>query len=291
MHHAATGSRRTIHAAIATLLVGAAVLACSDSPSEPQDIDVTINFAAEVNGTAFACGTQYSNVGASNSTITPTDFRMYVHDVRLLTSGGAEVPVALDQDSWQRDNLALLDFENGSASCVNGTPATNTAIRGTAPAGDYTGIRFKLGVPFEMNHQDQTQAQAPLDIGALFWSWNGGYKFARIDHTSAAQPNGWNVHLGSTGCQPTGNPTTPATACNNQHRPEITIAGFNIASDVVSADYGRLLAGSNLDVNATGTASGCMSFPGDTDCPAVMNRFGLSYEGSNSSGQVFLQKK
>ncbi|MEZ4587125.1 MAG: metallo-mystery pair system four-Cys motif protein [Gemmatimonadales bacterium] len=284
-------STRSTRILLGTLAAVGLAAACSDGPTEPQDITVNLKFAAEVNGAAFACGTQYTNVGSANTAVTLTDFRLYVHDVRLLTSNGTEVPVVLAQDTWQRNDLALLDFENGTASCANGTAATNTAIRGTAPAGDYTGIRFRLGVPFAMNHQDQTQAQAPLDIGALFWSWNGGYKFARIDHISDAQPNGWNVHLGSTGCQPTGNPTTPATACNNAHRPEITLSNFDIATDVVSADYGRLVAGSNLTVNATGTASGCMSFPGDGDCPAVMNRFGLSYEGSNSTGQTFFAKQ
>lgn len=288
MKHSVLGTSARIGSVLSALALGA----CSDGPTEPTTIDVAINFVAEVNGTAFACGGQYSGVGASNSVITPTDFRMYVHDVRLVTAAGAEVPVTLTQDGlWQRDNLALLDFENGTGPCANGTAATNTAVRGTVANGDYTGVRFKLGVPFAMNHVDQSTAQAPLDIGALFWSWNGGYKFARIDHTSAARPTGWNVHLGSTGCQPTGSPTTPATACGNGHRPEVSIASFNVATDRISADYGRLLAGSNLTINAAGTAAGCMSFPGDSDCPGVMTRFGLNYEGATSTGQVFLQRK
>ena len=181
----------------------------------------------------------------------------------------------------------LLDFENGSGPCANGTAATNTSVVGTVPAGDYTGLRFTLGVPEAMNHQDQTAAAAPLDITGLFWSWNGGYKFARIDHVSSAQPNGWNVHLGSTGCTPSGDPTVPATSCSNPHRVTVTFTGFDVATDVVVGDYARLLTGSDVSVNDG--APGCMSFPSDPECAVVMNRFGLNYEGATTSGQAFFE--
>ena len=274
---------------LTALVFGAVLNACEDDAMEPEGpMDVAINFAARVNGAAFACGTSYDNVGASSTTINIVDFRLYVHDVRLVSSSGAEVPVELEQDGqWQLDDLALLDFEDGSGACVNGTAATNTSVRGQVPAGDYDGIRFRLGVPFELNHQDQTVAPPPLDLSSLFWVWNGGYKFARIDHTSEARPEGWNVHLGSTGCAPMGDPTVPATSCANEHRPELSFAAFDYATSTVVADYGALLAGSDLTTNAEGTAKGCQSFPGDADCPPVMNRFGLDYEGSVSSGQSF----
>ncbi|MGI9627435.1 MAG: MbnP family protein, partial [Longimicrobiales bacterium] len=95
--------------------LAAALIACGDDdPMDPPGPEaVAINFQAQVNGAAFACGTSYDNVGTSNTTITPVDFRFYVHDVRLVTSAGSEVPVELTQDGqWQREGLALLDFED-----------------------------------------------------------------------------------------------------------------------------------------------------------------------------------
>lgn len=262
------------------------LLGCGD-PAGPDHLHVHIEFQAAVNGAAFACGNSYANVGTRATTITPTDFRFYVHDVRLVSATGADVPVELEQNAWQLDDLVLLDFENASGPCTGGTSAMNTTIHGEVPAGTYRGIKFKLGVPFSKNHQDQTIAPSPLNLSALFWAWNSGYKFARIDHTSSAQPGGWNVHLGSTGCVPTGSPTTPATSCANPNRPEIVLASFDFETNVIVADYGRLLAGSDVTVNASGTAAGCMSFPGDADCPPVMNRFGLDYGTSASTGQTF----
>ena len=274
------------YTSVCALAAVAVLAACDDSTTPATPIDVSIDFAALVNGAAFACGQSYAGVGTTGSDVELTDFRLYVSGVALIDGSGGVQPLELEQDGlWQRDDLALLDFENGSAACVNGTTATNTSVRGTVPAGDYTGLRFTLGVPESMNHVDQTTAAAPLDLTALFWSWNGGYKFARMDHTSAAQPNGWNVHLGSTGCTPSGDPTVPATTCSNGHRPTITFDVFDWEVNEVAADWGALVDDSDLTQNTN--QKGCMSFPGDPDCAPVMNNFGLDYEGSTSSGQTF----
>ncbi len=272
---------------LALAVAVAAVAACGDDTTEPPaPIAVTVDFAALVNGAAFTCGNTYASVGTAGTTITPVDYRFYVHDVTLIAADGSEEVMDLDQDgTWQRENLALLDFENGSGPCVNGTSAMNTTVRGSVPAGTYTGLRFTLGVPEDMNHADQTTAAAPLDLTALFWSWNGGYKFLRIDHTSDAQPEGWFVHLGSTGCTPSGDPTVPATSCSNPHRPTFEFSSFDWRTDEVVADYGALLADS--DVTQNSAAKGCQSFPNDPECHDVMNNFGLAYEGSQPSGQTF----
>src|SRR5690606_37806949 len=125
--------------------------------------------------------------------------------VRLIDDGGNEVAVTLtDDDLWQDDSVALLDFEDASMGCAaNGTTETNSTVVGTVPEGTYTGVVFELGVPFEKNHQDVAAADAPLSVGAMFWVWQGGFKFVRIDMIDAdgmAPDNGWNLHLGSTGC-------------------------------------------------------------------------------------------
>jgi uncharacterized repeat protein (TIGR04052 family) len=87
----------------------------------------------------------------------------------------------LAKSDWQHAGTALLDFEDGRAACANGTAPMNTALRDTVAAGDYTGVAFKAGVPFEMNHGDPTTAPSPLNLTSMFWNWRGGYKFVRID--------------------------------------------------------------------------------------------------------------
>ena len=44
----------------------------------------------------------------SATTFTAEDFRLYVHDVRLVTATGVEVPVALDDESEPEPDLAVV---------------------------------------------------------------------------------------------------------------------------------------------------------------------------------------
>ncbi len=62
-----------------TLLITAAALAlaaCSTVPNAPKTAQVSLNFAAQINGQPFACGQRYDGVGTTRSSITPSDFRM-----------------------------------------------------------------------------------------------------------------------------------------------------------------------------------------------------------------------
>lgn len=289
-------------------LVGTTFLvACSTVPSQQTATQpVELRFVAEVNGQAFECGQSYKNIGTTRSTMTPTDFRMFVSQVQLMTAEGKAVPVQLAQDkTWQLEGIALLDFENGQGPCRNGTPPMNTVVRGTVPAGQYTGVKFTVGVPFDRNHGDPTVAPAPLSSTAMFWTWQGGYKFIKFDTATSGRPiqvakpatdgggnaSGFSVHLGSTMCASPSRTQAP-TACKNPNRIDVTMTDFDIKKNQVVVDIGRVLAGSNVDVNAPKTSPGCMSFPKDADCPPVMNAMGLSYDGKAPSGpQQFILKR
>ena len=290
----------TLVAAATAALLGAcatppAPIASAASGTQP----VTLRFAAQVNGEPFACGKSYAGVGTTRSTITPSDWRMYVSEVHLIDTSGRAVPVALTQDGmWQLENIALLDFENGSGPCRNGTAATNTTVRGTVPAGRYVGLRFTLGVPFGRNHDDPTVAPSPLNLTAMFWNWQGGYKFVKFDTATAGQPmtsappdprgggnaSGFSVHLGSTLCASASRTEAPRAECANPNRVQVQFDRFDPATQTVVADIGSVLAGANVDVNAPGTSPGCMSFLNDADCPGVMGAFGLAYGGMPAPG-------
>ena len=57
----------------------------------------------------------------------------------------------------------------------------------------------------------------------------------------------------------------------------VSIAKIDLAKNVIVADLGAILSSANVDHNAPNTSPGCMSFPKDGDCPAVMSsRWGSS---------------
>lgn len=150
---------------------------------------IALRFMPVVGAEKFECGKSYENIGTTHSRITPSDFRFYVSEVELIDSNGKAVPVVLDQDGvWQYQNLALLDFEDGKGACRNGNSGLHEQVSGTVAKGKYRGVRFTLGVPFSLNHGDPTLAPSPLNLSGMFWVWQSGYKFVKIDMASNGQP-------------------------------------------------------------------------------------------------------
>jgi len=236
-----------------------------------EDGLTAVTFRAVLGDRLLRCGETYDAVGLAATTIQLEDLRFYVHDVALVDSAGLEVPLALEQDGrWQVGDLALVDLEDRTGACRNGTVELNPSVRGEVPPGDYVGLAFTLGVPVELNHEDAATAPSPLNLSRMFWSWTGGYKFIRLD-LNPGQASGWNVHIGSTACS--GNPLV-GVECQNGNRVRVVLEGFDAARDVVAFDVGRLLDGSDLSATQP-PGAGCMSDLGDLDCGPVYQRLGL----------------
>ncbi len=248
--------------------------AASDAPAGP--LDVRVQFVPKVGSAAFACGQSYPTMGDEATTITPRDFRVYVHEVQLIREDGEHVPLTLVQDgAWQYQNVALLDFENFTGGCADGTPETNAVIQGSAPAGRYTGIAFTVGVPAAMNHVDLTSLPAPLNLTGLWWGWGFGHIFlAVVTHTEITTPqpatNDHYVHLGSLDC--VGDPEKgEAVACARPNRPYIELTGFDPTRTPIVADFGAVIAKSKL-----ATSQGCHSFT-EATCAYPFDFVGLNW--------------
>lgn len=266
------------HAAPALLLLALSPLAaCSDDPDptggEPALAPFSLAFEAILGGSPFACGVDVPGVGAQGTTVTTTDLRLYVHDLTLLGADGAEAPMRLDDVApHQGQQVALLDFAAPGPGCPNAAPGTRTVVEGQALAGfAATGVRFTLGVPFALNHQDASVASPPLAGTSMFWNWQGGYKFVRFD-LQTAEGTPWFLHLGSTGC--TG-PQTAIEGCARENRPVIEVRDWTPGTPL-RIDLDALLAASDLSFNTPETAPGCMSSPMDPDCDGIFAALGLT---------------
>lgn len=266
--------------AIAFLLM---VLAsgCSD---EAEEQAVHIRFDVRVQGEAFECNGEYPDVGSPPSPYQLTDARFYVHGVELLDDSGKRYPVSLDDTAFQGRGVALLDFEDGCGD--DGTPETNSLVSGRAEPGEYTGVRFTLGVPARENFKNLTAQPAPLNVTGMFWVWQSGYKYLKVDgfapnHDGSILP--YFLHLGASGCPGT-NPNAPPTGdCASPNRVTYELSGFAPETSVVVADVAQLFAENDLAVNTADTAPGCMSEPDDPECSPLYARLGLD----DPSQQVF----
>lgn len=260
----------------------------------PQQQTFTIRFRAMVGDQAASCSSTYGGFGPSGDhTVRFKDLRFYVHGIELLRAdGGSEPLVVTDVSPWQRAGVALLDFEDSTHGCGNGTFEMRDVVVGTALEGDYEGIRFVLGVPFDQNHQDRSTALPPLSLSSLFWSWQGGYKFLRADVETipmgldAGLPATFNVHIGSTGCD--GSPATGGTtACTAPNRPTIELQGFDPATSVVELDYAAILGSVDPTFNTPNSAVGCMSGPTDPECQEVLPSLGIPFGSTEPAMDAF----
>ncbi len=261
--------------------------------------EVQIKFKGMVGDKPFNCGESY-NLGTPATAVTPGDFRFYVFDVALIDETGKTVPIMLTQDGkWQYQNVALLDFENKTAACANGTAEMRDMVVGTVPKGNYKGVQFNLGVPFNLNHADAALAASPLNLTSLWWNWRGGYKFLRVDfsvenqnkqiaHNNQVKNTGFMIHVGSTGCQASSENQNPKN-CNNPNTSKASFNNFDFSKNTIVADLKTLVANTNLSTNQPETPLGCMSAPTDGDCAGIMLNLGLPFNGKTSSGQTFFR--
>jgi uncharacterized repeat protein (TIGR04052 family) len=257
--------------ALSATLVAALAVACG---GEGPPKAYAIRFSPRVGSAAFACDETFDALGATHARVAFGDFRLYVHDVRLVSSDGREVALALDEDgTWQHAGIALLDFESGAGTCRAGTPATNRVVRGKAPSGDYVGVAFTIGVPESMNHTNAASSPPPLDQTSLFWEWTSGYTFLRVDGTVAGAQTDFIVHIAAGGCS--GNPALGEQAsCKNPNLARVRVTGLDLDEGAVALDLGALLAGIDLEHDAGGAAV-CMSDVSDPECALVFTHLGL----------------
>jgi uncharacterized repeat protein (TIGR04052 family) len=249
---------------------------CAESEKTYQ-----VRFSPQVREESLACGTRYTDIGTSRGAIELLDFKMYVRDVTLVRANGERHALALEQDgTWQRDTMALLDFEDGTGTCDTGSPLTHREVVGTAPEhDDYTGLEFKVGLPPEMNHLDGATAPAPLNAPGMWWSWQGGYKFLRLDVRTAANDS-YYFHLGAAGCKGS---VGEGFTCTSDNQATVTLGGFDPDTNLVVLDAAGLYSELDVERVPDGTSDGmpgCMSSAGDPECAAFFKQVGLAVDGS-----------
>ncbi len=114
----------------------------------------------------------------SNDDFTVSVFRYYISNIKLKRADNTEFV--------QPESYYLLDQERD---------ASRKFTIPDVPVGDYTSITFTVGVDKERNEGGaQTGA---LAISDMFWTWDTGYIFTKLEGRSPKSPNGVLVfHIG-----------------------------------------------------------------------------------------------
>jgi hypothetical protein len=173
--------------AVALLLVMLVSVSCKKS--ERQKAELTLNFQTEVSGTDYSFANDFTN--GDGTKIRLELLRFYISDVRFVSKKKSEEVVVTD--------IALLEFDLAGSG--------QAAIK--IPAGDYTAIRFGLGVSPDLNETDPSafnETGHPLNVTQnTYWGMNGLYKFVMLDGRSDADGDGtfegiFSYHTGYNEC-------------------------------------------------------------------------------------------
>jgi uncharacterized repeat protein (TIGR04052 family) len=284
---------------ISVALASSLIIGCSDSKTEASR-PITIEFAARNKQEAISCEKALAGLGLSVVTARLKDFRFYISDPALIGANGERFPISLDLGPWQSERIALVDFLDRQDGCDGDPKETHTRITGTLPS-EASGRRleFTVGVPEDWNHIDSVGAPAPLDVASLYWSWQGGFKFMRIDLapeggiTRPDEPDflatTFNFHLGSTDC--VGQPESgESVQCERANRPLIVLDGYTENVSRVVLRYDKLIADLDLAVDQADTP-GCMAATSDPECQSIFEHLGLDFVSgkvaSNGDQTVF----
>lgn len=179
-----------ILAAASVALLSITMVACGDdddndnitpTPTPEQKGTVTLNYT-HVWGNAGSASpelqlnTQLIHPGTKD-TITVTKFKYYVSNLRFEKDGGEE---------WvEPESYRIVDVTDNALVALE---------IGNVPAGNYSSMSFIVGVDEERNYSGaQDGALSPTN--GMFWDWNTGYIFLKVEGESP-QHGGFQYHVG-----------------------------------------------------------------------------------------------
>lgn len=240
----------------ALLLATVAATGCGNWNVEPVRLSFSLN-------SSLAAG--------CNGIPEPGQLRFYVSNLRMVEVNGAAAPVMLDAQPTQSQDagIALVSWVGQCAGAQD-----DPHISGKVARGDYAAVEFELGVPFERNHAHPLAAPPPLNVPSMFWTWQSGYKFLRLDVGTD-----WSFHLGSTGCV-SPSAVRPPESCARPNRATIRLPAAVAWDGVVVVDLDALLAG--IDPI---TAANCVDdYRAAPHCRHLLTRIGIDADNGQCDG-------
>jgi len=248
-------------------------------PLVPQIVPQKILFTPVYESTPLSCQTSFHhpsppldfNFKADKTAISKQiiwhyqQLQFFIHDVEIHTELNGWQPWSMTTNSHQANDVALL-----GEVCTEATQEQYWALEliPLTSTKDITDIRFTLGLPFSLNHLNPLTQPSPLNVSSMFWVWQGGHKFMRIELVSPA--DNWLFHLGSTGCRASSPIRAPKNECLQPNRILMSMP-FPHNSNNITLDLAVLLNDLHLTKNHS-----CQSSPKNKHCKKLFKNLGIA---------------
>ena len=230
-----------------------------DDTEEPTPTEQTgmfkIEFEHGYDGAEFSFDTNF--VDANGDTLHFSKFDYYVSNIQLIKSDGSV---------WsQPESYYLLKSSDDLSRLLSISDV---------PAGDYTGIKFSIGVDSTRNVSGaQTGALDPAN--EMFWSWNTGYIFIKAEGSSSASSMGgaFEYHIG--GFQVANNTNCVRTVSHSFGGATMTIAPNTAPQIHMAVDISKFFNGESDSLSVA--AMPMIHMPG-ADAVKAADRFKEAFE-------------
>jgi hypothetical protein len=232
----------------------ATVSGCLEHPPALRTRGATLSLAITptLSGKPFEFG--QPNAFADGGSLVPTNFRFYVSEVQLLPNGGAPVAVDLVTLTGEPEPYGVHLF--------NAEEDDTATLRVLAPAGDYKGLSFALGIKLACNQQAPATMGEPLtDVSQMTWPHAGGYLFLRYESLYTDKDGKMAMRPGVPAVVHMGGNIT------KEFVPRVTVSSaFSLsASGTLEKRLGvameQIFAGSTADIDVSDVAVGFLSTP------------------------------
>ncbi len=226
-----------------------ALLVLGGCTTEPQDSSV--EFMLTFDGKPLTCDETFDKEGLQWQL---RAFQFYVSDVtlngqdaQLKNASGNPAPAAMLGTRCSGDGRWTMAME-----------PIDTSESGA--------LSFMIGLPFEINHQNPLHAEEPLNHSDMFWTWQLGHKFIRMDIRAQSEEsaNNWAFHLGSIGCDAASSMRAPAEACAHPNTFTVTLDDYQSGKPVYF-QLDKLISGAQILENGN-----CMGDPDDLACAPLI---------------------
>jgi hypothetical protein len=169
------------------LLLSVSMIGCSDDET-PSKGSITLEFDNVVGEADLELNTTdepYTNAAGESYKV--TTLKYYVSSIKLHRADGT---IFEDEVSATGDKGYYLIDESDAES--------REVTLSNVPAGDYDQITFTIGV--DASKVDEGAQAGALDpVNGMFWSWNSGYIFLKLEGTSSSSSDENNLimyHVG-----------------------------------------------------------------------------------------------
>ena len=234
------------------------IMSCDNLGMSARETPDEVAFIPSYNGESIGCD---SVITHSDDRWHYTQLQFYISDISLKDSMGKWQKAPLVPSPYQTSNVALLG-ENCNLGKENSKANWSVILTKQARLINSSQIRFTLGLPFAVNHLNPLTQQSPLNVPTMFWGWQQGHKFLRLEMSSSKHD--WLFHLGSVACQSASPLRAPIKECRYPNRYTFELP-LSKANPVVIFELSALL--NNIMISEQ---NHCQSSPNKPSCQILV---------------------